>query len=280
MTQYTNINSKLYSTIFFEGGDTLLAVYAKLKFAKRNSTKIFKENGRSIYHTLKTETNLSITTLRRYVKVLIKLNLCSIDSEGNFAMVGTTNINKLYKSKKSIRVEIGTFAQTKIFSFRVRIYTMEKSQKKAIDRKDKQINIIARQSKGYWTSKAEKHFVNICHFKGKTVEDFNAKTILSNQGYSKLKHGAERSKSSGKYWRNKLVKASIIQVKRGFQFLKRCTRSEYLRNRGYDRSIVFKNGKMFKELIPYFTTEIKVPIKQESKLAHLSFDYIYWSKAQ
>jgi len=277
MTHYTNINSKLYATLFEEGGDSLLSVYAKLKFAKRNKTKIFKENGRSIYHTLKTETNLSVSTLRKYIKILIKQNLCSFDSKGNFCLVGTNKINKQYKSKKQVRVEIGTFAQTKLFSFRVRIHTMERLQKNAIDRKYKQKNIIARMSKGYFTSKQERNFLKNCDRKYKTVEDYNAKTILSNQGYSTLKHGAERSKSSGYYWKKKLVKAKLIQVERRFKFLRKGTKLDYLENRKFDRTIVYKNGRIFKELIPSFTTNIKEAKVNYKKQSHLQFDMIdFW----
>lgn len=280
MTNYTNINSKLYSGLFELGGDNLLAVYCKLKFAKRRKIKIYKEQNKNIYQTLKTETNLSVTTLRRYIKVLSKENLCYFDTKGNFCMSGTNKINNYYKSKKTIRVEIGSYKETKLFSFRIRLKRLEQNQKNTLDRKYKQKNIMSRMSKGYFVTKQERRFLNNCEKRKKTVEGYTAKTVLSNQGYSKLKHGAERSKGSGFYWKSKLVKANIVQVKRRFKFLRKGTVLDYLENRRIDRTITYKNGRIFKELVPSFTTEIKEPTKQVDKLEHLSFDVIHWWSAQ
>ena len=133
MQKYTNINSKLYALIFEQGGDNLLAVYSILKSAKRINGKVLKEQNRNIYHTLKTETTLSVSTLRKYIKELSKLNLCYFDRKGNFCLVGGNSINKQVKTRKYVRVEIGTLVQTRLFSLRVRIHTMERLQKKAID---------------------------------------------------------------------------------------------------------------------------------------------------
>jgi hypothetical protein len=276
LQKYSNINSKLYAHLFQEGGDSLIAVYALLKSAKRINGKVIKEQNRNIYHTLKTETNLSISTLRKYIKVLTKLNLCYFDSIGNFCLVGANKINKEFKTRKYVKVETGTFSQTKLYSFRVRVFKMEKQQKKAIDRKLKQTNIIARQSKGYYTSPKERSFLKLCESKTKTVDYHTAKTILSNQGFSKLKHGEERSKSSGYFWKKKLVKAKIIQVTRRFKYLRKGTILDYLENRKFDRTVTYKNGKIFKEIVPEFTTDIKDKVIYKKK-SYLQFDMIdFW----
>ena len=99
MQNYTNINSKLYSELFELGGDNLISVYAILKFAKNGAIKIYKEENRNIFHTLKTKTNLSITTLRKYIKILSKEGLCHFDKAGNFVLKG---IKILYQRHKSI----------------------------------------------------------------------------------------------------------------------------------------------------------------------------------
>lgn len=277
MKNYVNINSILYSELLALGGDSAVACFVLIKNRRGKNGKIFKEGKRSIYHTLKEKTNLSITTLKRYIKVMIELGVCFFDSVGNFCFLGGNKINKKYNKKKQVRVEVGTFQQTKLFSFRVRIYTMERLQKNAIDRKYKQKNIIARMSKGYFTSKQERNFLKSCDNKGKTVEDYNAKTILSNQGYSKLKHGTERSKSSGYFWKKKLVNAKLIQVERRFKFLRKGTKLDYLENRKFDRTIVYKNGRIFKELIPSFSTTIKQSEVKYKKQSHLQFDMIdFW----
>ena len=89
-----HINSKLYADLFSLGGDNLVAVYCMLKFSKNGEIKIYKEKNRNIYHTLKTKTNLSVTTLRKHIKQLVKLEVCYFDSVGNFVLIGTNKIMK------------------------------------------------------------------------------------------------------------------------------------------------------------------------------------------
>jgi hypothetical protein len=259
MENYTCINSKLYFELFTLGGDNLLAVYVKLKYAKRNSTKLFKEQNKSIYQTLREHTGLSITTLRRYIKVLSNEGFCSFDSQGNFCLVGGNKINKKYKSKKLVKIEIGTYQETKLFSFKVRILSMEKQQRNIIDTRDELNKINGRKKKNYRVSAKEENFYNIWSEKQTTdylnKETYIAKTVLSNQGYSKLKFGKTKTKASGLYHKKKLVEAGIIKVRRKFKFLKVCTYKEYLYLKfNVDKSLVYKEGKLFKELIPEFTT--------------------------
>ena len=277
MQNYTNINSKLYSELFELGGDNLVSVYAILKFAKNGAIKIYKEENRNIFHTLKTKTNLSITTLRKYIKILSKEGLCNFDKAGNFVLKGNNKLNKEYKKKKLVRVKVGSYKQTRLFSFAVRIRTMERLQKKAIDRKNEQNKILARQRKGYGITKREKNFLKSCEMYKSEVDYNNAKTVLSNQGYSKLKKGYKASKSVGNYWKKQLVSAGIIKTERQFKFLRKGTKLDYLENREFDRTIVFKNGKLYKELIPSFTTNTEAKKEVYKKKNYLQFDMIdFW----
>ena len=271
-----HINSKLYADLFSLGGDNLVAVYCMLKFSKNGEIKIYKEKNRNIYHTLKTKTNLSVTTLRKYIKQLVKLEICYFDSVGNFVLKGNNKLNKEYKKEKLVRVKVGSYKQTRLFSFFVRIRTMERLQKKAIDRRHEQNKILARQRKGHCITKREKNFLKSCEMY-KSEGDYNAKTVLSNQGYSKLKKGYEASKSVGYYWKKNLVSAEIIKTERQFKFLRKGTLSDYLQNREFDRTIVFKNGKIYKELIPSFTTNIDTKKEVYKKKNYLQFDMIdFW----
>lgn len=293
MQNYVQINSRLYARLFEVGGDNLIAVYSMLKFAKKDknnkdSIKIYKEQNRNIYHTLKQSTTLSITTLRKYIKVLTKENLCYFDRSGNFVMLGNNKINILYKKgkTKTVPVQIGNYTQTKIFSVRVRILTMEQAQKNQIDRRDKRSNIIARVEKGYFLSKQESRQIKNLTEKDKFYlnnrQTFTAKTVLSNLGFSKLKNGATKSKSSGNYWKTKLVKANIITVKRNFKFIKKCSQKEYLslRYAGF-RKLVYKNGRLFEESPSEFSTDLdKFKPKNIEPLKHLSFDMIAWWAGQ
>ena len=284
MLQYTNINSRLYADLFELGGDNLIAVYSKLKYAKHGAIKVYKEDNRNIYHTLKSKTNLSVTTLRKYIKILMKERLCKFDNKGNFCLTGTNKINKIYKKgrTKVVPVEIGTYKETKLFSFRVRVIKMEQSQKNRIDRRYEQNKIIEKMAKGYNLSPQQFKFRRAWRDADKEYakdqETFNANTILSNQGFSKLKFGETKSKSSGNYWKNKLVTAGIIKVKRQFEFLKRCSQKEYLSLRyAGDNTLVFKNGKLYRELISKFTTTDFIKPKEELKeLKHLDFDFCFF----
>ena len=282
MQNYTNINSKLYSELFELGGDNLVSVYAILKFAKNGAIKIYKEENRNIFHTLKTKTSLSITTLRKYIKTLSKEELCHFDKAGNFVLKGNNKLNKQYNSKKAVPIEIGSFRETKLFSFRVRIKKMEQQQKKRIDRRSEQGKIIGKMEKGYNLSKSQFNFRKAWNDKdleySQSSESFNANTVLSNEGFSKLKFGELKSKSSGNYWKKKLVEAGVIKTKRQFEFLKRCSQKEYLslRYSGF-RNLVFKNGKLYKETVSKFTTtEFYKPKEEIKELKHLSFDFCFF----
>lgn len=275
--QHVHINSKLYADLFSLGGDNLVAVYCMLKFSKNGEIKIYKEKNRNIYHTLKTKTNLSVTTLRKYIKELVKLEVCYFDSVGNFVLKGNNKLNKEYKKRKLTRVKVGSYKQTRLFSFAVRIRTMERLQKKAIDRKGEQNKILARQRKGHCITKREKNFLRSCEMYKSEGDYNNAKTVLSNQGYSKLKKGYEASKSVGYYWKKNLVSAGIIKTERRFKFLRKGTLSDYLQNREFDRTIVYKNGKIYKELIPSFTTNTEAKKEVYKKKNYLQFDIIdFW----
>lgn len=253
MPKITHINSKLYNELFLEGGDNLIAVYAMLKSGKNGGIKIYKED-RNIYHTLKSKTTLSVTTLRKYIKVLIAMGLCHFDLAGNFVLAGNNKINKEYKKRKIklIRIEIGTYQQTKLNSFVVRLKTMQILQEKAIQRKSKQKQIKARDDKGYYLTPQERKFLNFCEKKEVFDGYYNANISLSNYGFSKLKHGATKSKGSGEYWKRKLVKNNIIETKREFQFLRKASYEDYRKMRWDNKSLVYSNGSIYIELVSSF----------------------------
>ena len=91
---YVLVHSILYSELLALGGDSLVATYSMLKFRRNKNSKINKENGRNIYHTLREETKLSVTTLRKQVKELIKLEVCYFDNKGNLCFLGGKKLNK------------------------------------------------------------------------------------------------------------------------------------------------------------------------------------------
>jgi len=288
LQQAVILNSRLYSHLFDEGQDELIAVYSLLRFYKRGNIKYYNEGKLSGYNLLHKKTNLSLTTLKRYVPKLVGLGLCWFDKHNQLVLLGTNKINKLYKKgrTKYVPIEIDTYKQTKLFSFRVRILKMEQGQKSRIDRRSEQNKIIEKMKKGYNLTAQEFKFRNAWRDADKDYarnqDTYNANTVLSNQGFSRLKFGETTSKGSGNYWKKQLVAAGIIKVKRQFQFLKKCSQKEYLSLRyAGDRALVFKNGKLYRELISKFTTTEFYKAKEElKKLKHLSFDFCFFLSKQ
>jgi hypothetical protein len=159
---------------------------------------------------------------------------------------------------------------------------METIQKNRIDRREKQVKIKERQDKGYFLTTSEKALIKNLTEKDleylNNKESFCAKNVLSNAGFSKLQsESTDNTKSSGYYWKKRLIKAEIIEVKRRFKYLRKSTYREYRFLRLDFPQIRFKNGKIFEELIPEFIvgkfekkqTEIK-------KLNYLSFDFLHF----
>ena len=163
---------------------------------------------------------------------------------------------------------------------------MEQNQKNRIDRRCEQNKIIEKMDRGYNLTQQQFKFRqawrDVDKEYAKNHQTFTANTILSNQGFSKLKFGETKSKSSGNYWKNKLVTAGIIKVKRQFEFLKRCSQKEYLNLRyAGDNTLVFKHGKLYRELVSKFTTTEFIKPKEEIKeLKHLSFDFCFFLAQQ
>ena len=281
--KFTTINSRLYSELFSLGGDSLVSVYAILRASKNKGIKIYKEENRNIYHTLKTKTGLSVTTLRKYVKILNGLNLSYFDSVGNFVLVGRNKINDRYKKKKYVIIQIGkNLTETKLYSFKVRLLRMETIQKSRLDRREKQVKVKERQDKGYFLTKWEKKLIKNLTVKDleylENKESFCAKTVLSNIGFSKLQFNSnEVSKSRGWYWKKRLIKSGIIEVKRRFKYLRKGTKKEYNILRRINPAVKFRNGRLFEELTSEFIVG-KFPVKENKieKLDYLQFDFIHF----
>jgi len=285
LQNYTNLNSVLYASLFELGGDNLISVYAHLKFGKNGAIKYYKKD-KSIYKTLKQSTNLSITTLKKYISILQKEGLVYFDTVGNFVLLGNNKINKKYKKKgrtKLVPIEIGTFKETKLYSFRVRVFKMEQQQKNRIDRRDRLNNIIERKKNSRFLSKSQ-----FAQFKAMTDLDweyynsktFEANTVLSNLGFSKLK-----GSGNGAYWKQQLVSAQIIKTKRNIKAVRKCTKAEYQLIKQLDRSYSYYNGKLYKEFPSIFTTTefAAKEVKQEEtvkKLEYLSFDFCHFLSLQ
>ena len=261
-------------------------MYSILKFYKNGEIKYYNEGKLKGYNLLHAKTKLSITTLKRYVPQLEQLGLCAFDKHKQLSLLGTNKINTLYKKGKLkfVPIQIGSYKETKLFSFRVRILNMEQNQKNTIDTKSHRINIIAKFQKRQYLTKLE--FKQFKNFKDKNLseDDLNDKVVLSIQGYYKLKSGKPNRNNNGQFWKAKLQKAGIIKTRRVQELIKKCNKEEFEILNNYDRALFYYKGAVYRECISEFTTtEFTTPapktINREIKskpLEHLSFDVIDW----
>jgi len=251
------ISSKLYFDLYTRGGDKLIAVYCILKTSRNNEIKYYSytaKNNKFIsgYSLLRSKTNLTLHSIQKYVPILIDMELCFIDKNGDFVLLGNDKIKQKYNGKL-VPVKIGyNLTDTVYNSLTVRLFSKEKSQKTQIEKKQTRSEIIA-----YGSRKLSKYYDKKY---GHNLE-INEKTVLSLQGFGDLKHGENNNirdiKSSGAYYKRKLREKGIVKTKREFKKLEKSTYSEYLQMKKFftiGRKITYKNGWIVEEQISSFST--------------------------
>jgi hypothetical protein len=161
---------------------------------------------------------------------------------------------------------------------------MEQNQKNTIDTKSNRNNIIAKGNKRQFLSKLEFKQLKNLKKKGISITDINDKVVLSIQGYYKLKSGEQNKSNNGQFWKAKLIEAGIIKARRVQELIKKCDKEEFKALKGYDKSLFYYKGGVYRELISEFTTtEFNTPapkvINREvlsKPLQHLDFDFCHW----
>lgn len=263
------ISSQLYFDLFKRGGDKLIAVYSILKTSRNNDIKYYAytaKNNKFIggYYLLRSKTNLTLHSIKKYVPVLIDMELCFIDKNGDFVLIGNEKIKQKYNTKL-VPIKIGfNLTDTVYNSLTVRLFSAEKSQKTQIEKKQTRSEIIAYGSKKMSKYYDKKYGHNL---------EVNEKTVLSLQGFGDLKHGETNNirniKSSGAYYKKKLREKGIVKTKREFKKLEKSTYSEYVQMKKYftiGRKITYKNGWIVEEQISSFSTaSCKLTIKEVVK---------------
>jgi hypothetical protein len=246
------------------GGDKLISVYCILKKARNGEKRIHTEltsQGKSIkfYRLLHKKTNLSEATLKKYVPKLIDLGICNFSADGGFYLSGTNKINARFTKKinKFVKIKTGSLSETVLGSYLVRIKSLENSQIKKIEKTQRQINIMLRGQSGFLKTKSERNSFKRMVKKGITLaklQSYCKIVILSNQGFAYYKSEQRDMKSKGSYWKRKLSTSNLIHTRRNFDFIKECTYSEYLslKSNTGNRKLVFKNGKVYAELVSSF----------------------------
>ena len=249
------IDSRLYHLLLEEGGFSLVAVYSTLK-RKRNAIHSYQpEDDISGYNLLKRCTGISISILRKYVPILVRLNLADFLSGGGFFLTGN-NKNKS-KNNKLVPIQIfDKYTDTKTACEYVIIHSNILKQKKKICKKVTQRELLNASQSQKLKSKKEYQAVKRLNRNGifkvsdlKIVEN----TTLSNKSFMFLLSGCRYENSStGKSKKDKMKSLGLIEIKRNFKTLSyKTTYSEFLNYKKYVDSspyIIFKFGYICREL--------------------------------
>lgn len=261
--ELVTINSKLYSELFSKGGDDLIAIYLIIKKLKGQNNRILPittKNNRVIkhYRLLHKTTGITIKKLQKYIPMLLDMKLANFANDGGFYLKGNNKINLEYKKQngriKFLKIQVSEkISGTILNSFAFRLKSLQKSQSLRIEKKRFQIQTIRKANSNMFLSKKEyQAYKNILKNEIKVDQkNFCDKNVLSNEGFANLKSNDTDNKSKGFYWKQKLIKNSIIKTKRIFKFLTNCTYSEYrtIKFKTNNRKLVFKNGCLYEESI-------------------------------
>ena len=293
------ISSKLYFDLFQKGGDRLIAVYCILK-TSRDSDKYYSytaKNNKFVggYSLLRAKTTLTLHSIDKFVPMLIDMGICSINSNGDFYILGGEKTKELYSSRKLVPIRIGkNLNDTSDNVMSVRVFSAKYQQERQIVKKQNRSELLSHLSNPLLYKKA-KRLLKKLNGKEITVLD---EVVLSNQGYAYLKNGTEDNKSMGCYWKQKLVKKGIIKSERRYTKKQKMSFVEYItfKNNYPCNNAIYRNGFLCKEEIatlnPIDLTEnieevvitqeviktniVEVYKKQVKGLKHLEFDMIAW----
>lgn len=286
------IPSKLIFHLSEKKADKLVAVYSTLKHFKNSDYKYYAYTAKnnkfvSCYSLLRAKTNLSLSTLKKYVPILIDMELCSFHANGDFVMLGGEKVKELYDSYKMIPVEIGkNIIETTLNCYKIKVHSAEKQQLNQIRIKQNRSVLLSNKS----NPKNNKEYKAICKLEKKygleiTVND---KTVLSNEGFGKLRNGEMNKKSVGNYWKRKLVKNNFIKTTRQYELGEKMSYEAYLqfKNNYYFRGLTYVKGRIAIEKVSQFSviknvekSTFLLPIinKEVIKpLSYLSFDFVAW----
>jgi hypothetical protein len=286
------ISSKLYFDLFVRGGDKLIAVYAILKTSRKGDVKYYAYTAKnnkfvSCYSLLRAKTNLSLSTLKKYVPILIDMELCSFHTNGDFVMLGGEKVKELYDSYKMIPVEIGkNIIETTLNCYKIKVHSAEKQQLNQIRIKQNRSVLLSNKS----NPKNNKEYKAICKLEKKYGSEItvNDKTVLSNKGFGKLKNGEMNKKSVGNYWKRKLVKNNFIKTTRQYELGEKMSYEAYLqfKNNYSFRGLTYIKGRIAVEKVSEFSviknvkeSTVLLPISNKEvikPLSYLSFDFVAW----
>ncbi len=304
MSNSININAKVYALLFNKGvelgvdSDRLIATYIKIKQTNKQENLISYTASNNKFvgglPLIKKATGLSLSSLQLYAPILADAGLLSLELNGDVRVKGNNKINKEYKSTKSIKLAVSNkLAELKLAIYFVRVKAAEKSQKKEIQKKEFKINTISKLQKNQYLTKPELRMMKKLEKKGITLSSLKqslaTETVLSNDGFGKLKKDKENNKNTGSYFKRRLEAAKLVTIKQRFNKIKKCSYTEYIqvkKSLDYQPNLRYVKGWLCEQLISSFSTSVesipapKTVIRVSKPLPYLSFDFIHWAGEQ
>lgn len=225
------ISSKLYFALFQKGGDKLISVYSILKTSREGKSHYLSyksKNNKTVsgYALLRSQTNLSLNTIKKYVPILIDMGLCSIDSDGNVLLLGNRKTKEIY-GNKLVPIQIGiNLTKTAYNCMIVRLKSAEKQQLHQISVKNHRSELL-RQGKNPKNLKQYQQAKKLIKKLGTSKIEVNSNVVLSLQGYATLKDGTKDNKSKGSYWKKIMKNNCGLKTKRVFTKVAKMSKDEY-----------------------------------------------------
>lgn len=262
----SRIPSRLYYALFKEGGDNLLSVYCSLKAFKAGQIK-FKayksKNNKFVsgYSLLRSQTNISLSSLKRYVPVLETMGLLKFEENGDVSLLGNKKLKSLYGNKIVPVPVCNKLVNTRYACMTVRLHSKQQQQFRMIEKKANLSELLMQGESGVKTLKQLKKLKKLIKEHGNDVSKLNYtdETVLSIQGYAFLKHHKEDNKSLGNYYKKKLKEKGLVATRRRFKEFSDAQSMSYsefnfLRKEGATPSnIVFRCNRMMEEVTSSFT---------------------------
>lgn len=260
------IPSRLYYALFKEGSDNLLSVYCTLKKFKGEKVK-FKayksKNNKFVsgYSLLRSGTNISLATLRKYVPVLINMGLISFEKNGDVSLLGNNKIKRKYGNKIVPVAVCIKLTDTRYSCMSVRIHSKQEQQSRMIEKKANLRELLLLGNRNVRNLKQLKALNRAKRKYGNDISklNFTDQTVLSIQGFNFLKNHTENNKSLGNYYKRKLKQKGLVDTTRRFKLFSNNTTLNYsdykfLKSIGeIENKYLFKNNRLVEEIISSFT---------------------------
>ena len=219
------VNNAEYNLIFNSVGvdtDKLCSVFIFLRGSKNGKRRYNPIGKLKHFGLLKKETGLSRHSIETYVPKLIELGLVTLNSDGGVSVISTTRSFRLFGGDCSRQILIPIqmcqcYIKTSLQVGFVRVKTSIKNQKKQIDKKETQKQLLKKYV--YQTKNMQKNILTRKELKAceKIIARFGSvdkflsmyceETILSQQGFANLNKNVD-----GRYFKKQLVDNGLIET--------------------------------------------------------------------